>query len=376
MTARQQQEGSLGGLSKLVLLLNIGAVLGLIIALIAPGISPRHWWVLEFIALSYPLWILANICFIVYWALLRHRLLFFSLSLLLFSVWKAGMPYILIRKEASADTDSGSIKVMTYNVRLFDLYNWTGNVATRAQMMNFIKDESPDIACFQEYYTSESKELPYNNNDTIALLLDNANSHVEYGITLRGTDHWGLATFTKYPIVRRSHLFFHQGSSNFALVTDLIIKKDTVRLYNVHLQSNHFRKTDYEFLEHPDSGSNEQILQGVRGVAQRMKRSCVKRARQVDELARSIEGSPYPVLVCGDFNDPPFSYSYRSVTKILSDAYLEAGSGFGITYFGMVPPLRIDYLLHSNDFTVKNFDVVQTKCSDHYPVIGKVVLKR
>ena len=93
------------------------------------------------------------------------------------------------------------------------------------------------------------------------------------------------------------------------------------------------------------------------------------RSRQVDELSAHINSSPYPVIICGDFNDPPYSYAYSRISQYLQDTFLEKGKGFGISYNGSFIPYRIDYILHSNYFECLKYSMVRKKLSDHYPIV-------
>ncbi len=298
-----------------------------------------------------------------------HRFAFISFVIILASYRQLNLAYQL--KFHSADKtkeSSAAFTVMSYNVRLFDLYNWTGNGKTRAKIYEYLKLENPDILCFQEYFTSDNPTYKFENNNNLSKTLKAKNYHVEYSSTMRKTEHWGLATFTRFPIVHKGRILFHQARSNFGIYTDILIKNDTVRIYNVHLQSNHFKEEDYRFIEAPDSGSNEQIINSSKNVLKLLKRAAVKRAAQVDSLKSEIEKSPYPVILCGDFNDPPFSYAYTQLTEKLNDTFLEEGAGAGITLVGTVPIYRIDYILHDPVLKCHDFEVLPTKLSDHHPV--------
>ena len=103
-------------------------------------------------------------------------------------------------------------------------------------------------------------------------------------------------------------------------------------------------------------------------ILKRLKKAYLYRAEQARELSLSIEKSPYPVILCGDFNDTPVSYSYRTISKNLEDCYGKAGRGFWTTYAGPIPGLRIDFILHSPSLSTKGFLTQKVRLSDHYPV--------
>jgi len=344
----------------------IAAIILLVVQII-PRFSPKSFWFFEPIAYTYPFLLIINIGFIIYWGLLRNRYAFISLFIIILGYDKLELfyrPSFLVFEEPVA---KNSIKVMSYNVRLFDLYNWSGNKQTRSKIFDLLSKETPDITCFQEYYHSDKPD--FSNNDTLNQILKSPYRQVEYGLTLYNDFHWGLATYSRYPIVNKGLLFFNEGSTNFGMFCDILYKGDTVRVYNVHLQSNHFKKKDYEFIANPDSGSKEDMMNGALSIIKHIKKGVIKRTEQVDELTTHIETCKYPVLVCGDFNDPPYSYAYNSISHNLKDCFTEKGKGFGISYNGSFLPYRIDYILHSNYFECLKYSMIRKKLSDHYPVI-------
>ncbi len=254
---------------------------------------------------------------------------------------------------------------------LFDLYNWSKNAQTRNIILTNLAEENPDILCLQEFYTSEEKG-DFNNIDTVTHLLNTKNSHVEYTITLRGNDHWGIATFTKYPIIKKGKIEFNTRSNNLCIYTDVLINTDTVRIYNMHLQSISFTKADYKFMDQiqSDTTDTKDEVEKSKSILRRLKRAFVKRATQSEIIATHIETCPYKVIVCGDFNDTPASYVYNTIRGDLKDAFIESGSGFEQTYAGKFPRFRIDYILHSKEFNSKNYHHITETQTDHYPVVS------
>jgi len=369
-TNTTNKNSNLGVIKPILLAINLFVALLLLISQVAPNISPARFWMLELFAISYPFLLIVNIFFILYWLLRFHRFALISAVVIIMGYDKITQLYRPNLFSLDVTPPLNSIKIMSYNVRLFDLYNWTGNMKTRSKIFSLISKEQPTILCFQEYYQTENPKNNFENNDTISKLLNNAYRHVEYGITLRKTDHWGLATFSKYPIVGGGKVFYVQNKSNFGMYSDILFEGDTIRVYNLHLQSNHFKEEDYEFLDNPDSGSNEHILNGAHNIIGRLKRASVRRSLQVEELSADLLLCKYPYIICGDFNDPPFSYTYESISKNLNDAFVEKGKGFGLTYSGTFAPYRIDYILHQDNFKTYRFDILKSNLSDHYPIIA------
>lgn len=356
--------------NRLILFLNVLAGFALLISHFAAFVSPSKFWLCELIAISYPFWLVLNISFAISWVLQFHRFFLISIIAIVITYPKPGL---FFQWHSSEKEKSTLLKVMTYNVRLFDLYNWTGNLKTREKIFDMLKDVKPDIICFQEYYNSDKGN--FQNTDTLKKILKAKNSYVVSGITLRKTDHWGLAIFSSYPIVNGGTAIYKYGQINFAIYTDIKVNEDTIRIFNVHLQSNHLKENERQFLEAPDSTSTEEAVIRSESILKCLRKACIKRTHQVDELKAHILTSPYPVIVCGDFNDPPSSYTYSVLRKNLCDAFVENGQGFGVTYSGAVPFFRIDYTLYDDRLQCNNYKRINTKLSDHYPIVTEFGLK-
>ncbi|WP_207431969.1 endonuclease/exonuclease/phosphatase family protein [Sabulibacter ruber] len=327
------------------------------------------------VALAFPGLLLVNLLFILYWLLVKSRALFISVFAVLvgFDNLRTQIQLNLFENEIPAQAQK--LRVLSFNARLFDLYEWTGNPKTRDKIFKMVQDETPTILCFQEFYTSAKPGR--NNLDTLLHLQKATNHHVAYTETLRGSDHWGIATFSAYPIVKRGNIMFHEETNNLCIFTDLKVGQDTIRVYNVHFQSNRFKREDYEFLGNPNAKpSNDEKLTASRNIIKRLQVGAVKRATQVKVVSEHIESSPYPVIVCGDFNDPPASYTYNKISKNLNDAFVESGWGLGNTYNGLFSVLRIDYLLHDKNMVGSGYKTIRQNLSDHYAIVSDLWLRK
>ncbi len=348
-----------------MLWLNYFSILALILAYVAPYVNPSVFWPIAFMGLGYPILLVLNLFFIVYWFAQMRVLGLWSLLNVAVG-WNSFLAYVQFSyTETPANKD---IKVMSYNCMLFDLYNWSHNAQSRRQIFNMLQEESPDILCLQEFFTRDGKS-EYNNLDTLGKFLAAKNQHAEYAITLRKIDHWGLITLSKYPIIRKGKILFNTNSNNLCIYTDLLIHKDTVRVYNVHLASIHFGKKEYKFIDqllNNDSISNE--LEESKSILRRIKRAFITRSEQSLAVAKHIAACKYKKIVCGDFNDTPSSFAYRRIKDGLNDAFISSGSGIGKTYAGKLPALRIDYILYSKGFESYNYKRAAETFTDHYPV--------
>lgn len=352
-----------------MLALNAACIFFLLLSYAAGHISPEQYWLLAFFGLAYPLLLAANILFALWWMFLRRYFFFFSLLAILagYKELKSTFALNFSGKKIPDEAGAGrSFKLMTYNVRLFDFYNWTNNLGTRKKIFQMLQEESPDIICFQEFYNSDNE--PFCNIEQLQQILHAKNYHVDYSITLRKTDHWGIATFSAYPIINRKTIHFGKKGGNLCLATDIVAGTDTLRIFNVHLESIRFKPEDYKFVEDFGTDKESQELEKSKRIIGKLKVAFQRRARQADIVRTEIENSPYKVIVCGDFNDTPTSYTYRTVSKNLRDVFIESGNEMSQTYAGIFPSFRIDYILHDKSFSSSGYEVIHENYSDHYPV--------
>jgi endonuclease/exonuclease/phosphatase family metal-dependent hydrolase len=349
-------------ISKTVFFFNIFAAASLLLSWLAQFISPEKFWFIAFFGIAYQFILTANLLFVIYWIIRWRRQVYFPLAAILLTCFN--IPRFAQLRFSRAHAPAGSFKVMSYNVRLFDLYNWSHNKQTRNRMFSFIRHESPAIACFQEYFQGDSGY--FNTTDTLVQILHARNAHIEFTLTLRRTHHWGIATYTSFPIVNKGKIEFAEKSNNICIYTDVLAGNDTIRIYNMHLQSFLFSKQDYKFVE--DLGADKEVdeVEGSKNILKRMKRAFVARAPQADAVASHIRQCRYPVIVCGDFNDTPFSYTYHTIKGELVDSFMESGSGLGKSYFGDFPSFRIDYIFHDTRLDSYEYETHPETYSDHF----------
>lgn len=360
---RQSRELSL--FNRFLLWINYLFVVFLVIGAVAKYISPQLFWLIAFFGLAFPFLVLLNLVFVVYWLVQFRREALISFFTILFC-------FLTIRTYLQATfSNKGSnndIKVTSYNSMLFDLYNWSKNAQSRRLILSQLQEINPDILCLQEFYNnSEMKQ--YFNIDTVLNVLNTKHYHVEYTSIAHKSNQFGIATFSKYPIINKGKIIFNTKSNNICIYSDVLIEKDTVRIYNMHLQSISFSKKDYTFigdLQDDDDAKDE--LENSKNILRRLKRAFVKRAEQAELIRASIQNCRYKLILCGDFNDTPASYAYYLISKDLKDAFVEKGSGFGRTYAGKFPQFRIDYILHSKDLKCTQFARSEETYTDHFPI--------
>lgn len=349
-----------------MLWINYFIILSLVLATVAKYFSPQLIWIIAFFGLAFPFVFLTNLAFIIYWVIQFRRTALFSIVALVFA-FPTATKYFQFNSQKKLSTPK-TFKLTSYNSMLFDLYNWKHNAETRQKIFDNLVEIDSDIICFQEFYTSEEKN-DFNNIDSLTKILNLPYYHTEYTTTLREFDHWGMATFSRFPIVNRGKIVFHTRTNNLCIYTDIVIKKDTVRVYNVHLQSISFSKKDNEFIANfeKDTEFNDDV-ENSKNILRRLKRAFLKRTKQVEAIKKHMASCKYKIIVCGDFNDTPASYSYNQLSEKLTDAFVIKGSGFGRTYAGNWPQFRIDYILYDPTLTCTKFERAEETYTDHFPI--------
>jgi endonuclease/exonuclease/phosphatase family metal-dependent hydrolase len=228
----------------------------------------------------------------------------------------------------------------------------------------------PSILCMQEFVTT-AKNPSRHFEDALPYL---AYNRVRYAAEPSGNPNVGVAIYSRYPIARSGHIDF-ENSSKSLLWADIAVRSDTVRVFNAHLQTTSISENDHEFIVNMDFVGDSTRTSKLRQMVGKLRNNFIIRAAQADSLARGIALSPYPVIVCGDFNDPPVSYTYRRISRGLRDSFREAGSGYGYTFRGFFNLLRIDYILHSKSIECVEYASPEFDYSDHNPVTASLSLK-
>ena len=335
---------------------------------LAPYTDPEVFIPIAFLGLLYPVLLLINLIFVFLWIFFLNIRFLMSLIIILIG-WNNLQ--LLINFGFNQADDQKGISVLSYNVRTFNAYPWAGwGEDSRPKMLSLIKDESTDIVCLQEFHsisTEIDKKKWYNN---ISALSNEPYPYYHYNevLTFRNVSHFGLITFSKFPIIAKGTITFKNSKSNACIFTDVRAGTDTLRIYNVHLASIRLNNEELGVI---DSIINLNKIKSETWVSfyNLLKTAFLKRSAQVKLLRENIDQCRYPFIVCGDFNDNPFSYAYHHISRDLKDAFFNSKAGFGITYNGKLP-VRIDYMLYSQSIESNKFSVIKKDYSDHYPIKG------
>ncbi|MCS6823829.1 MAG: endonuclease/exonuclease/phosphatase family protein [Cytophagaceae bacterium] len=260
-----------------------------------------------------------------------------------------------------ADDKDYDFRVLSCNVRIFNVYEHLRDVDYRSsvEMMHWLRDNDADVICLQEYYSNNSKL--FRSKEVISASYPY--SYIEPFLVYEN-QIFGMAIFSKHPIVRVGSVRFKEKSNNQIIYSDIVVKKDTIRCYNIHLQSMSIDEKD--ILE--GTISKETGTKWL-NVLIRYKRGSVMRSTQVEALIRHLQTCTYPSIVCGDLNEPPVGYAYEQISELLPNCYEQTATGFGTTYRGKLPFLRIDNIFAADELTPVDFKIhKEITYSDHYPI--------
>lgn len=348
-------------IDKIVCLLSIMAIICLVGAYTSAYINPNTFVWPSLFGLAYPYLLILNIVLLFYW-LLRRRGMFWTVLIILI----AGIPTFMTYYGTAGKQNhvpAPNLTVLSYNIRYFDVYAWTKQKDTKEKLLNYLNDFKGNVICLQEFTTSGPAESRRN-------LIRRLNTYPYHHI------YKDMAIFSRLPLIHRGQLTFTSGQTGSCIYCDLLCHKDTIRLYSVHLESYKLGKKERQFVQDIGQGlKSEEFSDGVKNLFTRITHANQNRALQADLIKAHLNQSPHQVVLCGDFNDTPLSYTYRKIKKGLSDSFIEKGRGLGHTYIGEFPSFRIDYILHSPEITTIGYTRPNIRLSDHYPVEAALKLK-
>lgn len=338
----------------------------LILTLMVPWFTPSGR-LLPILGLAAPATYLLILCLALYW-IARWRWRWAALPLLLLFVATFQLDLFLrlpfSRERVEEPRVRGSIKLISYNVRQF--YGLDGE-SNRDSLIGWVGRQRPDILCFQEFTPNTGR----GSKALVDSLLEAASGRTYFSTT--GDTVTSQAIYSRYRILRSGRTCADLPELR-SMWADLLVGEDTIRVFNSHLHSTAITSDDQHFLSTETFLQDTAREQKVRSIIVRFSDNSLLRAAQADTIAGVIRRSPLRTLVCGDFNDTPISYVYRTMRNDHRDAFSEAGRGFSYTFNGFRNLLRIDYVLLDPSFEVLDYRSPALDYSDHLPVV--VTFKR
>ena len=340
--------------------LNIFIILLSFLSYLSPYVNPETFWQFSLFGIAYPWLLLANLGFLLTWIVLKKKYFLFSLACIIMG-WSHFTNFVGLSLSSTTTTNT-SFKVMSFNASY--LFYTKTNGSKRKKLKEerqkrffdfFEKETKIDILCGQEFTKYDEA------------LLKKA-FQLKYAYHFKGT-----SIYSRYPIKDKGKIDFPK-SLNSCVWADVQIGKQRIRVYSLHLQSNKVSSDATKVLK-LEGLQQKETLSDIGGMLKKIKKAALKRPRQARLIVQSMEQCPYPIILCGDFNDTPQSYSYRILTKNLQDAFHKKKFGLGTTYAGSIPALRIDYILADQQFEILDHEIIKKDFSDHYPIISNIAFK-
>lgn len=354
-------------LRKIVGFIAVCFALLLLAAKVASYIPPDNLAITIIFHLVFPiLWVLNIIFFLIGVVRWRTYARWSFVALLLTSTLMAAHIQLYNSKPKSNQDIEKSISILSFNVRSFKALGANKQQWNRDSVLNYVHRQSPDILCLQEFVSYQTLNTTQDFSQALQL------PHVafySYKFTKRKSKYEDLIVlFSCYPIVRSQP--FYQDDKLYALRADVEINGQICSVYNVHLASNRFGNSEFQLFADANAKNKRSK---VKHLLQRLIRSGQSRARQVRTIQYDVENNDMPIVICGDFNDTPASYTYHTLSDDMNDAFREHGAGYGDSYNGPLPPMRIDYILSSGQaFEVIDYQCNRINISDHYPIHAKL----
>jgi len=360
-------------LHKCLLWSNALLAMFLVLSCFLPYLNPAKYWLTGFAGLIFPFLFLANLLILPVWVIIKQKrpLLITGIATLCclpaaLTTW--GLHWFRDNDILLHTKTDGSFTVMTYNTSSMGLTAYVTDKKKEAAIYDVILKGSPDILTLQEFYTNEQPGKEQH--------IDSIRSKGNYPYHYFTCDkiHWntwcyGIVLFSRFPIINAQAIPCGKskaGSGSSFLQADLLVNHDTVRIFSVHLTSYMFNSDDYNNMKAPKG----------KGIFAKMRNTFSRRSAQALQLKALVGESPYPVIVCGDFNDTPVSFTYRTVRGGLQDVFLDTQKGWGRTLSYLSPSLRIDYVLPGKKFTIHASSILRTYPSEHFPLIARLSLKK
>jgi endonuclease/exonuclease/phosphatase family metal-dependent hydrolase len=344
-------------------------------------LQPKHFWFIALLGLVFPALLILMIGFLVFWTLVRSKWAFLSLALLVVGWFEIHAFYAFnISHRFTEKKQPSSIRIITWNVHYLDqMYRPNQQqLSQREPIINFLRQQDADVICLQEFFESDKPQYVQNIEFMKQALGMPYHYFVDDYRVPKKIYEVGPIIFSRYPILETGrHEYVHSSlkAVESLISADLRVNNDTIRIYTTHLQSVLFRKKELKEIERIKN-VEDSLLYASKSIIIKLKQAYAFRGGQAELVRNELDGCPHPLIICGDFNDVPNSYTYFHIKGDLQDAFLKKGFGIGRTYMSLSPTLRIDYMFASSAFKVLQCRKVELPYSDHYPVIADFSLPK
>lgn len=334
-----------------------------VLAFLAAWISPAESGLITRAALVMPAILLANLVMVIYWIIRKKWWVVVPLAAILLNTGYLTSIFQVSFSTPTIPEGATTLRIATYNVGNFR--SWAKQ-DTYYPIAELFREEKVDIACFQEY-----SERPKLKADSLSKILHLPYHAVEY---LPASTTNGSAIYSKFPILRHGQLPF-TSTSNDAMWADIQVGQQIIRVVSCHLQTTNFSRKRRQLkttdLENATPG---QLASLYNDISSTLVSNSILRAGQADLVRQLADTTALPLIVCGDFNDPPSAYTYYRMKGPLKDSFRSRGNGYGYTFRGIHRLLRIDYILYSPQFDCISYFSEEQEWSDHNPIICEFCL--
>lgn len=318
-------------------------------------VSPSSHPLLSVAGLAFPIFLCANLLFVVFWVLFKPKGVLIPVAGLL-------LCYGPVRRYAplnpSAEVPRGAIKVLSYNVHCFGKGNESYCDPKDNGIARYLYDSGADIICLQESACGMKERV-----DTFM-----RHRYPYKEITYCGGSSDMLTLYSKYPILEVENIKY-DSQTNLSVAYWLDVDGRKVLLVNNHLESNKLTATERDEFKKMVKGDG--MRQNSDRIVDKLVVAFRKRGPQVDSVAAYIDrnAAGHPVILCGDFNEGPISYSHYRFRKRLTDCYTATGRGPGWSFHSNAIYVRIDNIMCSEHFEPYACKVDRSiALSDHYPI--------
>ena len=357
-------------LKYLYIILSIGSALGLLCSLISPYFSPAEFWPIAFLGLAFPFLFIGNVMLLFCWAVLKKKFWIIQAVVLALALLKTPAFLQVNAKLLPTPKPARTLNVVSFNTHYMGAFDFAGGDS--AYFFKMLDKLNPDIICLQEFANlGGNYEKPmFKRFFKQYKLFNNVNADA---LSTNFPTGYGVCIFTRFPIVNKGFLELENQNSNLTVFADIVVDNDTIRVVNTHLKSIVFDKQDYEAIETINEVDDTKPG-AMRRILYKLKYAFKSRSKQADKIRERLQSTKHKVILCGDFNDSPTSYSYLTIRGNLKDAFRESGQGMSRTYIGKMPSFRIDYILHDNSWKSYNYETNTLNFSDHKMVSCTIAL--
>jgi endonuclease/exonuclease/phosphatase family metal-dependent hydrolase len=358
---------------RIIIICNMAVSICMLLLYVLPYSNQQHFWFLNLAALAFPFLALVQLGFLLFWSFAKKKLTLIPVITLLLCL--PFLKTIIGISKKTKNIKEPHFTVATWNVHLFDFYEHDGHLSN--EMLQKAKDLAANVLMVQE--------LVFSLDSNSSMSMNNVKKKLGFKYAVTGNDRrfgvhtdagtreeryfpFCLGIFSNYPIIQWQKVQPLREYNHTFIWADMKVGKDTIRFFNIHLQSMHFVKQDYDFVENIDNKGIDEVKRTGKTLIKKMKNANLLRAMQMNAVKEEVLKSPHPVILCGDFNDVPNSYAYETISDVLKDTHVKKGYGIGRTFQKLSPTLRIDYIFCSRSLKPLHNSVVTPSMSDHRPV--------